>query len=92
MLLARHRRVTEVEEAETLTRPTVSASKGDWVAYATQEGHDVEGLKKDDIIALLPEKEADETPGGETPPPGDGETPPGDEETPPPGDETPEEK
>lgn len=57
MLLARHRRVTEAGSAETLARPTVSASKGDWVAYATQEGHDVEGLKRDDIVALFTESE-----------------------------------
>lgn len=54
MLLRRYHETAEAPEAGTLDRPTASASKADWAAYAVQEGHDVEGLKRDDIVALFP--------------------------------------
>lgn len=58
MLLRRYHDKAEGSEApadgEVLDRPTASASKADWAAYAVQEGHDVEGLKRDDIVALFP--------------------------------------
>jgi hypothetical protein len=55
MLLRRYHEKAE----ESLARPAASASKADWAAYAVQEGHDVEGLKKDDIVALFAEPEPD---------------------------------
>jgi hypothetical protein len=69
MLLRRYHD-TEGSEAEVLERPAKSAAKGDWAAYAVQEGHDVEGLKKDDIVALFPEDEEaeDESPADEEAP------------------------
>lgn len=48
------RRYHGKDEAEALDRPAASATKADWAAYAVQEGHDVEGLKRDDIVALFP--------------------------------------
>lgn len=32
--------------------PAKSASKDDWAAYRTAQGHDVDGLTKDDLIDL----------------------------------------
>lgn len=54
MLLRRYHDKTEGSEAEVLDRPSASASKADWAAYAVQEGHDVTDLKRDDIVALFP--------------------------------------
>lgn len=58
MLLSRyHERVARIE------LPAPSAKKADWVAYAEQEGVSVEGLKRDEIVALFPvEGSAEETP------------------------------
>lgn len=53
MLLSRHRGRNDAP-TEVLDRPSTAASKADWAAYAVQEGHDVEGLKRDDIVALFP--------------------------------------
>ena len=58
------RRYHGKDEAEVLDRPAASAKKADWAAYAVQEGHDVEGLNKDDIVALFAEP-ADEVPAAE---------------------------
>lgn len=54
MLLRRYHDQAEGSGAEVLDRPSASASKADWAAYAVQEGHDVEGLKRDEIVALFP--------------------------------------
>jgi hypothetical protein len=48
------RRYHAKPEPEVLDRPVASASKADWAAYAVQEGHDVDGLKRDEIVALFP--------------------------------------
>lgn len=53
MLLRRHRGRNDAT-TEVLDRPSASASKADWAEYAVQEGHDVEGLKRDEIVALFP--------------------------------------
>lgn len=53
MLLRRHRGRNDATP-EVLDRPSASASKADWAEYAVQEGHDVEGLKRDEIVALFP--------------------------------------
>lgn len=44
---------------ETLERPAKSASKADWVAYAAQEGHETDGLTKEDLQGLFPEEPAE---------------------------------
>lgn len=64
--------VEESSGGEPLTRPSKSAAKGAWEAYATQEGHSVDGLTKDELVALFPDEPGD---GDKT---GEGEQPPAD--------------
>jgi hypothetical protein len=52
---------TEALTVDTDQRPTKSATKAEWTAYAIANGKteaDLDGLKRDDIVALFPEAPA----------------------------------